>query len=73
MAISHREEEDDSFDDMEIDKGSEVSRDLPAISKIIRGTFNPSENGQLPKKARSKRSWIWDWGTKGIDSDKDKT
>jgi hypothetical protein len=57
---------------MEIDRGSEVSGDLP-IPRVIGGTFNPLENGRLPKKARSKRSWIWDWGIKGIDGDGDKT
>jgi hypothetical protein len=60
MAISDRDEEDDPFDDIEIDRGSEVSRDLPIISRIIGGTFNPLENGRLLKKACSKRSWIWD-------------
>ena len=72
-AISDKEEEDDSFNNIEIDRGSEVSKDLLAISRIIRGTFNPLENRQLLKKARSKRSWIWDWGSKGINSNRDKT
>jgi hypothetical protein len=56
MAISDKEEEDDSFDNIKIDKGSKVSKDLLAISKIIKGTFNPLENRQLPKKAHSKKS-----------------
>jgi hypothetical protein len=46
----------DEEDEIETDRSSKVFEDLP--TRIIGRTFNPLENGQLLKRACSKRSWI---------------
>jgi hypothetical protein len=53
IATLDKDEEDDLFNNIEMNRGSKVFKDLLTI---IRGTFNPLENGQLLKRAYSKRS-----------------
>ena len=52
---------------------SETPVENSVIPKVIGGTFAPiTQAGKQPKRARAKRSWVWDWGVMG-ESNGDKT